>query len=127
MTHATIEIAALAVNLHARLIQMPAVRAAAQQYHRRERYRSLWHDLLAMLPPRKMRFSHGAEWKALISRYIETIPVKGDASCAAEQSVLGMPRACIPVSSAIIAKVGAAASDIQSAAPSTACACLSPF
>ena len=80
-----------------------------------------------MLPPAKIRFSHGAEWKALISKYIETIPVKGDASCAAEQSVPGMPRARIPVSRAMIAKVGAAASDIQSAAPSTGCACLFPF
>ena len=127
MTHASIEIAALAVNLHARLIQTPTVRAAAQKYRRRERYRTSWDDLRAMLPPAKIRFSHGAEWKALISKYIETIPVKGDASCAAEQSVSGMPRARIPVSRAMTAKVGAAASDIQSAAPSTEGACLSPF
>ena len=127
MTHASIEIAELAVNLHARLIQMPRVRAAAQKYRRRERYTTSWDDLRAMLPPAKIRFSHGAEWKALISKYIETIPVSGDASCVAEQSMSGEPPPWIPVSSAMIAKVGAAASDIQSAAPSAGCACLPPF
>jgi hypothetical protein len=52
---------------------------------------------------------HGAEWKALISKYIGTIPVSGDASCAAEHSIPGMPPSWIPVRSAMIAKVGAAA------------------
>jgi len=36
-------------------------------------------------------FSQGAKWKALISKYIATIPLSGDASCAAEQSMSGMP------------------------------------
>jgi hypothetical protein len=54
-------------------------------------------------------FSQGVEWKALISTYIGTIPLSGD---AAEQS-MSPPRT--PVSSAIIAKVGAAARLSQSA------------
>jgi hypothetical protein len=80
-------------------------------------------------PPsrRKISFSHGGEWKAHISKYIGTIPVTGDASCVAKQSMPGMPPPWIPVSSAMIAKVGAAARDIQSAAPGMACPCLSPF
>jgi hypothetical protein len=81
----------------------------------------------APLPRRKISFSHGAEWKALISKYIGAIPVSGDASCAAEQSMSGMAPPWIPVSSAMIARLGAAASDIQSAAPSTASPCVSPF
>jgi len=63
-------------------------------------------------------FNQGARWTALISRYIWTIPLSGDASCAAEQSMLGMPPTPrTPVSSAMIAKVGAAARDSQSAKP----------
>jgi hypothetical protein len=60
--------------------------------------------------------SHGAEWKTLISKYIGTIPVNGDASCAAEHSMPGMPPSWIPVSSAMMAKAGAAASDSQPSA-----------
>src|SRR3546814_6230031 len=47
-------------------------------------------------------FSQGAEWKALISRYIETIPLNGDVSCAAMQSMSEPPEAA--VSSAMAAK-----------------------
>jgi hypothetical protein len=54
-------------------------------------------DRRAPLPCRKISFSHGAEWKALISKYIETIPVSGDASCVAEQSMSGEPPPWIPV------------------------------
>src|ERR1700719_2570895 len=60
--------------------------------------------------------SHGAEWKAHISKYIGTIPVNGDASCAAEHSMPGMPPSWIPVRSAMIAKVGAAARDSKQSA-----------
>ena len=62
--------------------------------------------------PRRLAisFSQGAEWKALISKYIGTIPPTGDAF-AAEQSVSSGPPPTIAVSSAMIAKVGAAASD----------------
>ena len=56
-------------------------------------------------------FSHGAKWKALINRYIGTIPVKGDASGPAEQSIPGMPPSRDPVRTAMMAKVGVAARD----------------
>jgi hypothetical protein len=77
-------------------------------------------------PSRRLEisFSQGAEWNALISKYIGTIPLSGDAPCAAEQSRSGRPPPRTTVSSAMIAKVGAAASDIQSAAPSAGRACL---
>jgi hypothetical protein len=64
-------------------------------------------------------FNQGAEWKALISKYIGTIPLSGDAPCATEQSRSGEPPRT-PVSSAMIAKVGAAARHGQSAAPRAA-------
>ncbi|XSC48655.1 hypothetical protein ACF1BQ_017320 [Bradyrhizobium sp. RDT10] len=53
-------------------------------------------------------FSQGAEWKALISKYIGTIPPTGDAF---EQSISSGPLPTAAVSSAMIAKVGAAASN----------------
>jgi hypothetical protein len=55
-------------------------------------------------------FSQGAEWKALISKYIGTMPPTGDA-VAAEQRLSSGPLPATAVSSAMIAKVGAAASD----------------
>jgi len=58
-------------------------------------------------------FSQGAEWKALISRYIATIPVKGDALAAQSMSGVSLPRTL--VSSVMIAKVGEAASASHSA------------
>jgi hypothetical protein len=51
-------------------------------------------------------FSQGAQWKALINKYIGTIPPRGDA-LAVEHNASADPRT--PVSSAIVAKVGAAA------------------
>ena len=54
----------------------------------------------------EISLSHGAKWKVLISEYIGTIPPIGDAP-AVEHSASADPRA--PVSSAIVAKVGAAA------------------
>ena len=63
-----------------------------------------------------MSFSQGAKWKALISAYIGTIPLSGDAPCMGEQSMSGVPPSA-DVSTAIIAKVGAAARDSQLAAP----------
>jgi len=62
-------------------------------------------------------FSQGAEWKALISRYIGTIPPRDDGSCAAAQIIAIFPPPRTPVSSAMIAKLGAAAKPSQSAAP----------
>jgi hypothetical protein len=67
----------------------------------------------------EISFSQGAEWNALISKYIGTIPLSGDASGAAEQSMSGGPPPK-PVNSAMMAKVGAAARQSQSAAPSAA-------
>src|SRR3984957_14289738 len=64
----------------------------------------------------EISFSQGVQWKALISRYIGTIPVSGEAWCVAEHSMSGMPPSWIHVRSAIMAKVGAAASDSQLAA-----------
>ena len=57
----------------------------------------------------RISFSHGAAWKALISTYIVTIPLSGD-TCAAEQSISAGPPPRTPVSSAMMAKVGDAAS-----------------
>jgi hypothetical protein len=37
----------------------------------------------------EISFSQGAEWKTLISKYIGTIPLIGDASRAAEQRYTG--------------------------------------
>src|SRR5712664_2603679 len=64
----------------------------------------------------EISFSQGAEWNALISKYIGTIPLSGDASYAAEHSTSGGPPPRTPVSSAMIAKVGAGARHSQSAA-----------
>jgi hypothetical protein len=58
-------------------------------------------------------FSQGAEWKALISKYIGTIPLSAD-PCPAEQSAAIGPSLSTPVSSAMIAKVGDAAKYSQS-------------
>ena len=60
--------------------------------------------------PRRLAisFSQGAEWKTLISKYIGTIPPSGDA-LAIEHNASGDPPPRTPVSSAIVAKVGAAA------------------
>jgi Molybdopterin-binding domain of aldehyde dehydrogenase len=75
---------------------------------------------LAMLRRLEISFSQGAEWKALISTYIGTIPLSADASCAPAQNMSGGPPPTNPVSSAMIAKVGAAARHSQSAAPRAA-------
>src|ERR1700685_2208266 len=63
----------------------------------------------------QISFSHGAEWKTLISRYIGIIPLNGNAWCMAPQRISGSPllRAVI---SATTGKVGVAAKHSQSAA-----------
>jgi hypothetical protein len=68
----------------------------------------------------EISLSQGAEWKALISQYIATIPLSGDAACAAEHIISGEPRPSTLESSAKNANVGAAAKDSQSAARGTA-------
>jgi hypothetical protein len=71
---------------------------------------------LAPLRQPVISLSHGIEWKALITRYIGTIPLNGDASCVAEHSTSGTPPSWSPVRSAMIAKVGAAARDSKQSA-----------
>src|SRR5262245_66231429 len=74
--------------------------------------------LVEMAPLRaEISFSQGAEWKALISMYIGTMPLSGD---AAAQSTSCGPPPRTPVRSAMIAKAGAAARHSQSAAPRAA-------
>ena len=68
----------------------------------------------------EISFSQGAEWKALINTYIQTIPFSGDASCAGEQSMSAPPLSRTPVSNAMTTNVGAAASKSQPAASSAA-------
>src|SRR5215813_2608595 len=63
--------------------------------------------------------SHGARWNALISRYIGTIPLSGGVPCNVAHKASGWPPTR-PVSSAMMANVGAAARLSQSAAPSAA-------
>ncbi len=63
----------------------------------------------------RISFSHGAAWKTLISRYMETIPPSGDA-CAPEHSIRAASSPEMPASSAATAKVGDAAKASQSAA-----------
>jgi hypothetical protein len=67
----------------------------------------------------EINLSHGAAWKALISRYISVIPLIGDEPCIAMQSMSGWPLNK-PVHSAMMANVGAAARLSQPAAPEAA-------
>src|SRR6266567_8570316 len=53
--------------------------ASAHASHRRCRWSKLIYD-----DRREISFSQGAEWNALISRYIGTIPLNGDTPCGAE-------------------------------------------
>src|SRR3984957_11179862 len=62
---------------------------------------------------REISFSQGAVWKALMRTYIGIMPVSGEAP----QSISSGPPPRTAVSSAMTAKVGAAARDRQSAAP----------
>ena len=70
----------------------------------------------APLRRRAISFSQGAEWKALISRYIGTMPLSAK-PCPGEQTISMAPPPEMPVSSAMRAKLGAAASDSHWAAP----------
>ena len=58
----------------------------------------------------EISFNQGANWKALMSKYIMSIPLSGDASCRAELIMSAPP--VTAVSSAMIANVGAAARDL---------------
>jgi hypothetical protein len=61
----------------------------------------------------RISFIHADAWKRLISRYIVTIPLIGDAG--AIPSISADPPPVMPVSSAMIAKVGDAARPSTSA------------
>ena len=95
-------------------------RCSDQRPRRQRKYRQRARCSALREDQREISFSHDAEWKALINKYIETIPVNGDAPCEAEQSMSGMLRLWIAVSSAMMAKVGAAARPSQLAAPGAA-------
>src|SRR6185437_15757400 len=58
--------------------------------------------------PAPISLSHADAWNALISRYIVTMPLTGDA-CVAMPSISDEPPLVTAVSSAIMAKVGDAA------------------
>jgi hypothetical protein len=103
--------------------------AAAQAAHHRVRYRGLscratqcsarqlmTHSCRASQRQwRKIFFSHGAEWKTLISRYMKVMPLSGDACCMAVQKISGAPPSRA-INSAMMAKVGVAARQRRSAA-----------
>jgi len=71
--------------------------------------------IISTLHALETSLSHGAKWKALINKYIGTMPPSGDAPAIEHNASFDPPP--IAVSSAMIAKVGAAASDSQPAAP----------
>jgi hypothetical protein len=71
--------------------------------------------IISTLHALEISLSHGVKWKALINKYIGTIPVSAEA-CAAEHNGSAAPPPRTTVSNAMTAKVGAAASDSQPAA-----------
>jgi hypothetical protein len=67
----------------------------------------------------EINLSHGAAWKALISRYITVIPLIGDEPCIAMQSMSGWPLKKA-FHQAMIANVGVAARPSDRAMPGAA-------
>jgi pimeloyl-ACP methyl ester carboxylesterase len=57
----------------------------------RERRKPICDDRGAALRRREISFSQGAKWNALISTYIGTIPLSGEASCPAEHIMSAPP------------------------------------
>ncbi|SIT58542.1 hypothetical protein BQ8794_50644 [Mesorhizobium prunaredense] len=104
-------------SARAQVLSLPAASAIQSGNPVREVLRTPGHDRWTALRRPATSFSQGAEWKALISKYIIAIPLSAHASCGA-QIMSASP--VTAVSSAMIAKVGAAASDSQSAAPRAA-------
>jgi hypothetical protein len=74
-------------------------------------------DRRAPLRRLEISLSQGVRWKALINKYIAAIPLSGDAPGMVAQSMSCGPSPRAAGSTAMIAKVGAAASESQSAAP----------
>ena len=70
-------------------------------------------DRRASLRRQEINLSHGAEWNALISKYIGTIPLSSDVCVAAEHNISCAPLPKMPVRAAMNAKLGVAASDSQ--------------
>jgi hypothetical protein len=102
-----------------------ATHLAAEQLGQRQWHKPICDERRRIFRRREISVSHGTKWKALISRYIGAMPLSGDTPCAAEQSISSDPPPKRLVSKAMIRKVGAAASDIQTAAPATGWACWS--
>jgi len=101
----------------AALLVTPRECSRARKVGRRSIWRTPDHDRRAPLRRPETSFSQGAEWNALISKYIGTIPVSGD-PCPAEQIISIGPPPRTPVMSAMIAKVGVAARHSHLAMPS---------
>jgi hypothetical protein len=92
---------------------------AAGKYRQREWRKPVCDNPCAVLRRQEISFNQGAEWNALISTYIGTIPLSGDTPCAAKHIMSASPPDA-QVRSAMAAKVGAAARHSQSAAPGAA-------
>jgi len=73
----------------------------------------------------EISFSQGGKWKALISKYIGIIPLSCDACSAPKQRMADWVPPRMLVSSAMIAKVGAAAKHSPSATQRVAACSLS--
>jgi len=64
---------------------------AAERYRQRQWSKPICDDRGATLRRREISFSQGAKWNALISTYIGTIPLSGEASCPAEHIMSAPP------------------------------------
>src|SRR6185437_4584290 len=84
------EMAVAKANFSA-LVNSCASAHAAERYRQRQWYKPIRDDRRAMLRRREISFSQGAEWNALISTYIGTIPLGGDTPCAAEHIMSAPP------------------------------------
>src|SRR5579872_1462738 len=85
-------------------------------------------DQASLARPRRRdtSLSHGGVWKALISRYIGAMPPSSDVTGGAGQRIAIAPPPKTPASSAMTAKVGAAARLSQAAAPAARSPAASP-
>src|SRR4026209_2963015 len=71
----------------------------------------------------EISFSQGGEWKALMNRYMRTIPLSGAPGPAEHSLTIGLSSR--PAGRAIIAKVGVAAMHSQLARPTAVAAMFS--
>ena len=98
-----------------KIISLERELVARELDHRIKNLLALMNGLVSLCARPRISFSHGAAWKTLISRYMETIPPSGDA-CAPEHSIRAASSPEMSASSAATAKVGDAAKASQSAA-----------